>query len=310
MFRALLLGLIFIEHAYCTCGPPALTLPITNVALSNDHFRRGVPLQIGTPAQNISLAIHTYLNDTWIYNATNPLCDDMNITESQCVTTRGGVYDTEDSTSYTHREDVFDAGGDPSDVARALGTHIWDNTWATDDIVVDNTTLSEFPVGMPGFDFGGSNSRYGALGLGQNTTFLSWLKDQNSIASRSWSFWWGIDNAASRSAMDGQIIFGGYDAAKVVGEPFTQPLQNASANCQSGMYLTITNMLLNFPNGTTSDLNPSSALTACLQPDFPAVMTIPAEPFYWKFENITETHFISKSRGTYWWNPIFPPQNV
>lgn len=310
MCKALLLWLTLIGHIYCTCGPTPLTLPITNVPLSNDHFRRGFLGTVGTPPQNISFTVHTYLNDTWVYNSTEPLCDDFHATKNECLTLRGGLYDTKDSSSYEYQADVHDAGADPSDTARAVGTHVWDNTWATDDLVMSNATLSSYPIGMPGYDFGGSYNRQAAIGLGHNSTLLQRLKDQGSIASRSWSYWWGIDNSASRSAMDGQIVFGGYDAAKVVGEPFTQPLQNSSTNCQSGMYLTLTNLLLNFPNGTSSDLNPSSALTCCLQPDFPAVMTIPAEPYYWRFQNVTETGFMNKSLGTYWFMPVFPSSDV
>lgn len=310
MHTLLLLWLSLVGHSFGTCVPSPIAIPITNIPLSNGHARRGILGTIGTPAQNISFMIHTYLNDTWIYNATEAFCSDLDVTKDECVTLRGGLYDTENSSSYVHRANVLDAGADPSDTARALGTHIWENTWATDDFVLGNTTLFSYPVGIPGFDFGGAYDRQASIGLGHNSTLLQSLKDQNSTASRSWSYWWGIDNSASRSAMDGQIVFGGYDAAKVVGEPFTQNLQEPSANCQSGMYLTLTNMLLNFPNGTSSDINPSSVITGCLQPDFPAVMTIPAEPYFWRFQNVTETGFVNKSSGSYWYMPTYPSSDV
>lgn len=310
MYAYFFLWLSLVGRSLSTCGPSPIAIPITNVDLSNGHYRRGIQGQVGTPAQNVSFMIHTYLNDTWIYNATQAFCDDMDVTTDQCVTLRGGLYNTDGSSTYVHQANVRDAGADPSDTARALGTHIWDSTWANDDFVLGNATLSNYAIGMPGFDFGGAYNRQAAIGLGHNSTILQSLKDQNSTASRSWSYWWGIDNSASRSAMDGQIVFGGYDAAKVTGEPFTQQLQEPSANCQSGMYLTLTNMLLNFPNGTSSDLNPSSVITGCLQPDFPAVMTIPAEPYFWRFQNVTETAFMNKSSGTYWFMPEYPSSDV
>jgi hypothetical protein len=286
-----------------------MALPITQVELSNGQSRRGIMGSIGTPAQNISWMMNSYLNNTWIYNATGAFCD-TDATDKPCITRRGGVYDIKNSSSYTYRTDVATAGGDPSDTARTLGTHIWDSTWATDALGLGNISLPNYPLGMPGFDFGGPQDTQGNLGLGMNSTLLERLKKDGHIASRSWSYWWGVDNPQSRSAMDGQIVLGGYDAAKTNGAPFTQPLQRPSAACWSGMTLSVTNMLLNFPNGTSKDMNPSSILTACIKPDFPAVMTIPAKPYYWNFQDITQTQFFNKSRSKYWWNPVFPSSNV
>ncbi|USW57577.1 Putative aspartic peptidase A1 family, aspartic peptidase domain superfamily [Septoria linicola] len=310
MFRLIWFWLTLARHVTCNCGPPPLAIPITNVPLSNGQVRRGILGSIGTPAQNISFTVHAQLNDTWVYNSTDTFCDVFDATGDQCLTLRGGLYDTEKSSSYIHQDDVYVAGADPSDTGRAIGTHIWYNAWSTDNLVISNATLTDYPIGMPGFDFGGTYNRQAAIGMGQNSTLLQRLKDQGSIASRSWSYWWGIDNSASRSAMDGQMVFGGYDAAKVVGKPFTQQLQNATANCQSGMYLTFTNMLLNFPNGTTRDINPLSVITGCVQPDFPTVMSIPAEPYFWAFQNVTETGFMNRSVGTYWFMPTYPPSDV
>lgn len=252
--------------------------------------------------------LHTYLNDTWIYNTTDTFCDDQTI--DQCLTYRGGLLDTGSSASYAHQDNVYAAGGDPSDVAKKTGTYIRYNAWATDTLSVGNASLSRFPIGMPGLDIGGDFDGQANFGLGQNSTLLQRLKDEERIASRSWSYWWGVENALSRSAKDGHLILGGYDAAKVKGAPFTQPLRNSSAACPSGMILQISNLLLNFPNGTSSDLNPSSVLTACLQPDFPSIMTVPAEPFWWRFQDVTGTKFANKSLGTNWFVPVFPSSGV
>ncbi|CZT25161.1 uncharacterized protein RCC_10890 [Ramularia collo-cygni] len=308
MYRTLLPWLILVGHSVSLCTSPPIIVPITSVQLSNGNSRRGIFGTVGTPAQNVSFMVHTYLNDTWIYNATDSFCDSQTV--DQCLTYRGGLLDTEKSTSYSHEEDVYAAGGDPSDVAQMPVPHIRYNAWATDTLTMGSASLSTFPIGMPGLDFGGDFDSQANFGLGQNSTLLQRLKDDGRIASRSWSYWWGVENALSRSAMDGHLILGGYDAAKVVGVPFTQPLRNASLACRSGMILPISNLLLNFPNGTSSDLNPSAVLTACLQPDFPSIMTVPAEPYWWRFQDVTGTQFSNKSLGTNWFVPVFPSSNV
>lgn len=293
-----------------TCNIPPIALPITDNILSNGKRRRGILGTIGTPPQNISFMVHSYLNSTWVYNSTEPLCSNTT-TSPQCLTSRGGLYQTSNSSTYTPHLNVYSAGGNPSDVQRTLGTHIWDNVFATDIFhLSDNTSLSGFPIGIPGFEFGGEYDRQANLGLGQNSTLLQRLKLSAQIPSLSWSYWWGVSNSASSSATPGQIVFGGYDAAKIQGERFTQPLQAPSAACQSGMIFSFTNMILRFPNGTAMDLNPSRVLTGCVQPDFPAVMSIPADPYFWKWMNATNTRWMGRSEGTYWFMPIFPSNNV
>jgi hypothetical protein len=285
-------------------------LPITDNVLSNGKRRRGILGTVGTPPQNISFMVHTYLNSTWIYNSTKPLCSNTT-TAAQCLTSRGGLYDPSDSSTYTSHPDVYSAGGSASDVQRTLGTHIWDNVFATDTFNLSaNASLTDFPIGIPGFDFGGEYDRQANIGLGQNSTLLQRLKSSARIPSLSWSYWWGVSNSASTSATPGQIVFGGYDAAKVTGQPFTQILQAPSAACQSGMTFSFTNLILRFPNGTALDLNPSRVLTGCLQPDFPAVMSIPADPYFWRWMNVTETRWIGRSEGTHWFMPMFSPGNV
>lgn len=311
MHASLCVWLTLVELVLCNaCDTFPIALPITDNILSNGKRRRGILGTLGTPPQNISFMVHTYLNDTWVYNSTAPLCGNTT-SIPQCLTSRGGLYDTSNSSTYTSHPNVHSAGGDPSDVQRALGTHIWDNVFATDTLGLhDNTSLAEYPIGIPGYDFGGEYDRQANFGLGQNSTLLERLKSTAQIPSLSWSYWWGISNSASTSATPGQIVFGGYDAAKVDGEPFTQTLQPPSAACQSGMTLSFTNLILRFPNGTALDLNPSRVLTGCIQPDFPAVMSIPADPYFWKWMDVTQTMWMARSLGTYWFMPVFPPNNV
>lgn len=234
------------------------------------------------------MTIFSFLNNTWVYNATSPFCIE-DTTKTQCLTMRGGIYDNTASTSASDSLDVFAAGGDASDTARALGTHVWHSSWAKDVLSVGNATLDDFPVGMPGFDVGGIFDTQANIGLGRNSTLLNALRDAGHISSRTYSYWWGRNSAASSNAMDGQLVLGGYDAAKVTGPNITQKLQPPIGSCGSGMYLTITNMILGFPNGTKADMMAPSTSSACIQLDFPAFASPRYDPFVERFENITGT---------------------
>ncbi|KXT17102.1 hypothetical protein AC579_2032 [Pseudocercospora musae] len=293
-----------------TCSDPTpIALPISNVQLSHGKSMRGIPASIGTPEQQFSFMIHAYLNDTWVYNSSSPFCF-ANSTDAQCMTQRGGFYDPEASSTSEAKLDVYDAGGDPSDVARAIGTHIWFNDWGTDRIVLANATLDDFPIGMPGFDFGGRFDTQNNIGLGQNSTILKALKDAGHISSRSWSYWYGIESATSSAAKDGQVVFGGYDAAKVTGQNFTQPLGKPSPACLSGMSVIVSGMSLGFPNGTKADLLAGSSFSACFQPDFPEVMNIPS--VYWDrlIEFTNTVPYDNGSLGVHWFAPTWDPQDV
>lgn len=236
----------------------------------------------------INMTANSYLNNTWVYNASSPNCFD-GTTDAQCLTIRGGLYDPSTSTTASERVSVTEAGGDTSDTERAVGTHIWFNEWTKDSLQAGNVTLEDFPIGMPGFDFAGIFNTQANIGLGRNSTILNALKDAGHISSRTYSYWWGLNSAAEANSMDGQIVFGGYDAAKVKGANFTQKLLPSSLACPSGMYLTITNMELGFPNGTKADMLAPSTLSACVRLDWPAIASLRYDPFMRRFEDLTGT---------------------
>lgn len=57
------------------------------------------------------------------------------------------------------------------------------------------------------------------------------------------------------------------------------------------MVVTITDMALNFPNGTNVSIFPkslSTALTACIVPDYPVLLTLPSDPFVDNFLKLTD----------------------
>lgn len=89
--------------------------------------------------------------------------------------------------------------------------------------------------------------------------------------------------------MDGQLVLGSYDAAKVVGSKMAQKLQPSSVRCESGMYLTLTNMILGFPNGTEAGMLAPATLSACVRLDYSAISSPRYDPFMERFEAYTST---------------------
>lgn len=295
--------------ALADCSDPMpISVPITDVVLSNNRSRRGILAALGTPPQNISFALNAMLNGTWIWNSTEMSCP-PNTTAIQCLTMRGGAFDTQDSKTFTFEPDIIAAGGDPGDVAGKEGFDFGASTAAKDTFAIGNASLRDFPVGMSGNDRQAWN-RQANLGFGSNSTLLNQLKSSGQIASRSWSYWYGIDNTESRSAMDGQLVLGGYDAAKVVGQPYTQPLQNATAECGSGMRLSFTSMLMDFPNGTSEELSEGAQLTACVWIEYPIVISGPPKPYFWHFEGASSTHYVNRSLGLSYYSYVYSPTEV
>lgn len=201
----------------------------------------------------LSLIYSRYLNNTWIYNASSPFCPEEK-TDEACKTYRGGLYDPDTSSSARAVADVYAAGGSPSDTDRTEGLHIWDSSWTLDNLSAGNTTLEGFPIGSPGFEFGAQDHPQGALGLGQNSTLLSTLKNAGYISSRSYGYWWGQNGATSNAQMDGSIILGGYDIAKTQGPNITLAIKTPTLSCMSGMYMPISDLVMRFPNGTRASI--------------------------------------------------------
>lgn len=203
------------------------------------------------------------------------------------------------------------AGGDVSDLQNAYKGAFLGSVWADDTLSFDNTSLPAFPIGMPG------SSEYqlwfdtqSNLGLCIGSTILSALKAAGNITSHSYSWWWGQNGANENAQMDGSIVLGGYDKAKTSGAGYTRDLVPPDSGCLSGMRVTVSSLLLNFPNGTVSNWLGEDQISACLQPDFPALITMEIS-LYNKFERLTGTQNITfpqalgRAAG-----PLFPADNV
>ncbi|KUL91883.1 hypothetical protein ZTR_01061 [Talaromyces verruculosus] len=149
--------------------------------------------------------------------------------------------------------------------------------WAADNFTLNsNVTLSNFSIGIARADWGeqGYHPQV-AFGMGRNSTLLNTLYEVGHIASRSWDF--------SRSS------------------------------CSTGMLVVITDMVLNFANGTDASLfggAESSAMSACIVPDYPVLLTLPLDPYFLAFQDLTGTLITDRSFGVYYYGMLYSNTSI
>ncbi|KAF4974460.1 hypothetical protein FZEAL_8631 [Fusarium zealandicum] len=278
------------------CVPLPLSMGIDNVTLANGFSRRGINLKIGTPEQTFSFMPRWGNNNTFLYG---PNCDEENRDEGNCETFRGGFYVPKDSKSKK------DGGGkDDEPLSEPFDKDTYDIitdtiTWA------DDLTLQDFPIARPKntstWDLQGYSPQ-NIIGMDSGSTILTSLKNAGRIASRSWSFWWGLDGINSKDQKGGSFVLGGYDRAKAYGDGLTTSLSNRD-RCGTGMVLNIQDMVLNFKNGTDYSIFPQenggTVLQGCISPDTPAVMAVPYDPYWENFGNAIDSLYSNNDQRTF-----------
>ncbi|RAO64782.1 uncharacterized protein BHQ10_000794 [Talaromyces amestolkiae] len=285
------------------CTPHPISVKLGNVSLDNTTAR-GVSLSIGVPSQPFAFLPQWPLNDTFVYGL-DGYCGD-GWSEAACQTFRGGIYDPSKSSTYqdaTNAPHLTEASPYPS------------FDWAADNFTLNpNITLSNFSIGIARADWGeqGYHPQV-AFGMGQNSTLLNTLYEFGHIASRSWGMYWGQTGATSSKQKDGNFVFGGFDQAKTSGPNYTATLDFSRSSCSTGMLVVITDMVLNFANGTDASLfggAESSAMSACIVPDYPVLLTLPLDPYFSAFQDLTGTLITDRSFGIYYYGMLYSNTSI
>jgi hypothetical protein len=207
----------------------------------------------------------SFYNNSYLYDE-SPQCGSLSTTE--CISIRGGAYDEAASTSLSSTVKFSDfvaldeAAGLTSDaVITGFDTLSLNSSFS----------LAQYPFAVPRTDqiqF----LDYSSLGLGKDSSLLTMLRNQGSIASRSFSLFWGETGMTSEHQMDGNLIIGGIDEAKISGQNYTTKLNRGSA-CPSGMILSVSDMSLVFPNGTSASIMSGRGqdVNYCVSPEAPTI---------------------------------------
>lgn len=239
------------------------------------------------------------INNTIVYGIDGYCTDPAPDSEAGCTTWRGGQYNLLGSdTRRTPSNDPNPRDGPP-----------YHTTTYTDDFQInDNVTLNNYAFGVPLSDtLEQGYHPMMAIGLGPNSTMLTALKSSNYIASRVWSMFFGWIGANPNTQLDGTLVFGGYDRAKVSGPAYTQPL-SADTRCSSQMLITIDDIVLHFPNGTDASIvakTSNGSFPACIVPDFPVLMTLATNPYFSLFQEYTKTSISERSLGQQYYSVLY-----
>lgn len=157
-----------------------------------------------------------------------------------CFTFRGGLFDQDRSSTFEVAE------GDRPDTQEAgpilPGVDVIN--------IASNLSLPGFPLDVNR----GERFFQNGFGLGPQSTILKRLRDWGYIASRSYSFWYGLFGIQEADQIDGHLVFGGYDRSKVTGPNYTMPIQAQTSECDTGLLVSVQSVELEFFNGTRVDL--------------------------------------------------------
>lgn len=191
-----------------------------------------------------------------------------------CVATDGGLFDERNSSTWSKN-----SYQSPFSYPTGDGHSLQGFLFGTDTVQLNTLSSSE------NITLSVRRNRPNAMqtvGLSRNSTLLNSLLSARSIASKTWSMFWGLTGADASSQMDGTLIFGGYDAAKAGGANITTPLFDPHAigvydnPCGSSLVVDVTGITMNLINGSSKDILESTPLQMCIDP-FNPLITLPGQ---------------------------------
>ncbi|KAF2847926.1 hypothetical protein T440DRAFT_537853 [Plenodomus tracheiphilus IPT5] len=250
-------------------------------------------MTVGSNNQNIAFFASSDYNETYIYGI-DGFCTDV-YSSRACVTFRGGAYDTSESSTDKSIGDRKYSDGFKAD-------------WREDTLSFgSNTSLSAFGFGVP------------QQVLNQvNSSFLRALVSAGDIGTKAYSMFWGLVGGPAEKQSRGSLVLGGLDRSLIVDQDdnFTASLFQGS-RCGTAMVVTISDILLNWPNG--SDMNifmgsQSAAIQACISPSFAGLMSLPRSYYdsFWSLIGGTPPDDKSEARslGINYFTMLFDPKDV
>jgi hypothetical protein len=132
--------------------------------------------------------------------------------------------------------------------------------------ISQDTSLPNFPIDVTV----ASGSRRNMLGVGPNSSVLGYLRNSKKIKSNVWSYFEGLYGLQESENMDGHVIFGGYDAAKIRGAAFTQRKSTSAQGCPTNLVISVSDVSLDI-NGESLSLVgnlPGLGIQMCIDPSF------------------------------------------
>jgi len=227
-------------------------------------------------------------------------CDPSN-PPIQCHAFNGGAFDTGASSTWTPQAGHLA----PENAATNVST----SAFGTDTIQLGQlASIPAFPIYIPNSHV--PDWMENSLGLGIQSTILNGLSNAGVIASRTFSLFFGLTGASKKHQMDGSLVIGGYDAAKISGENYTSRLTYIST-CPTGLLTVVTDISMNFENGTSRSITSPAqgfALQMCIQPGYPLI-TIPSD-IWANFQSYAPGTYIGRSLGINLFGELYDAENA
>ncbi|KAK4221496.1 aspartic peptidase domain-containing protein [Podospora fimiseda] len=216
-----------IAHFFAIClaqnsSPKPLVIPPSQYWDGNDGPWSTFDLRVGKPEQFMRVAVSTASPHS-IVPLSQFACEPQSFPAppSDCAVSRGNLFDLNESSTWTG---VGVYGINNNGVG--LGAHLGYEQraeWGLDELGVglrgpklENQSIAGIATPEPFYlgIFGLNNQPVNFSSLGNQSTpaYITTLKDQNKIPSISWSYTAGAKYRLKQ--VNGQLIFGGYDASR------------------------------------------------------------------------------------------------
>ncbi|RFU26271.1 hypothetical protein B7463_g10065, partial [Scytalidium lignicola] len=252
------------------------------------------------------LTSRRWVNNTWIFDRSGQ-CD-ASSPPIECAGVRGSAFNENSSSTWASSPVTDDDVPENRAVMQGYGASISSNDLFGSDTLrfLSSVSLPHFPFRIPRVNWQAQSSM---IGLGSQSTFMNALQNSGIISSRVWSYWYGLTGLGQQ--MDGGVVFGGFDQAKTKGNNYTQSLRDNVPSCPTKIVAIISEITMNFPNGTKKNILGSShgsALQMCINPTYPLI-TIPFD--IWNtFSDYAGGTFIGRSLGINLFSMLYSADDV
>ena len=114
--------------------------------------------------------------------------------------------------------------------------------------------------------------------------------------------------------MNGNLVFGGYDAAKASGTNSTTSISEIvdqiddDSLCRTSLMVTVTALTMNLVNGSNENILGGSQLQMCIDPSYPLI-TLP-EDVWNNWENVDRNVPLNRSYGINLWGLTYAANSV
>lgn len=173
-----------------------------------------------------------------------------------CTALRGGLFDQ--SAMPNFKEMTSNTNGDGASEAN--------HVYGTDSIKFGKTSIEDWDLDI----LLGNRWAMNGFGLNRGSKMLHRLKNEGYIPSRSFSLWWGQQGTESKNQMDGNLVFGGIDQARIksMGNNYTDKIAPLDNPCPTGLEVSVTDISMLFANGTNTSIfgSPISSTKFCIFP--------------------------------------------